>query len=181
MQSQSRPHPLEPFFKQAVRNSYEGKLGLSDPEVTGYVARLLCEFSESDRLYSLRDEMGRPIEELEQMMRAADPVLGTAPSFDAERAFRKHIGDYALFVGGMYPEAIGSPRHQRRRQPSLADLIHAGKESYYIVSQFNLFEYEQEAPLFTRLADSFERCILGLTLVREELGPRKPLRLPPIN
>jgi len=30
-----------------------------------------------------------------------------------------------------------------------------------------------------RLSDRFERCILGLTLVREELGPRKPLMLPP--
>jgi len=113
------------------------------------------------------------------MMVAADPVHGTAPSFDAERAVRKHIGDYALFVAGMYPEATDSARRHRRHRPSLGELICAGKESYFIVSQFNLFEYEQEAPLFARLSDSFERCILGLTLVRDELGPRKPLMLPP--
>ena len=122
---------------------------------------------------------GRPIEELAEMVRAADPVHGSAPSFDAERALRKHIGDYALFVAGMYPEATGSRRRLRHHSPSLGELIHAGKESYFIVSQFNLFEYEQEAPLFARLSDSFERCLLGLTLVREELGPRKPLQLPP--
>ncbi len=173
------PHPLEPFFHQVVRNSYEGKLGLNDPDVTSYVARLLCDFSESDKLYKVRDEVGRPIEELSAMMLAADPVHGSAPSFDAERAVRKHIGDYALFVAGMYPEAMASNRRQRRRKPSLGELILAGKESYFIVSQFNLFEYEREAPLFARLADRFERCILGLTLVREELGPRKPLMLPP--
>jgi hypothetical protein len=176
---QAQAHPLEPFFKQAVRNSYEGKLGLNDPDVTEYVARLLCEFSESDKLFLVRDEMGRPIEELTEMVQASDPVHGTATSFDAERALRKHIGDYALFVAGMYPEAMGSNRRLRRHQPSLGELIQAGKESYYIVSQFNLFEYEQEAPLFARLSDRFERCILGLTLVREELGPRKPLMLPP--
>lgn len=176
---QAQAHPLESFFKQAVRNSYEGKLGLNDPDATAYVARLLCEFSESDKLYMVRDEMGRPVEELTEMMQAADPVHGTAPSFDAERALRKHIGDYALFVAGMYPEAMGSSRRLRRHQPSLGELIQAGKESYYIVSQFNLFEYEQEAPLFARLSDRFERYILGLTLVREELGPRKPLMLPP--
>ncbi len=177
MQAQS--HPLEPFFQQAVRNSYEGRLGLHDPDVTAYVARLLCEFSEVNNLYKVRDAMGRPIEELEAMMYAADPVHGTAPSFDAERSVRKYIGDYALFVGGMYPEAIKSARHQRRHHPSLAELIEAGKESYFIVSQFDLFEYEQEAPLFARLSDRFERCLLGLTLVRDELGPRKPLMLPP--
>jgi hypothetical protein len=176
---QSQTHPLEPFFQQMVRNSYEGKLGLNDPDVTAYVARLLCEFSESDKLYQVRDEMGRPIEELAEMMTAADPVHGTASSFDAERALRKYIGDYALFVAGMYPEASDSKRRLRHHRASLGELIQAGKESYYIVSQFNLFEYEQEAPLFARLSDRFERCILGLTLVREELGPRKPLMLPP--
>ena len=172
-------HPLELFFQQAVRNVYEGKLGLNDPDVTTYVARLLCDFSDAKKLYSVRDEMGRPIEELTQMFQAADPVNGSAKSFDQERAIRKHIGDFSLFVGGMYPEASGSTRRRRHHQHSLEELIQAGKESYYIVSQFNLFEYEQEAPLFARLADGFERCILGLTMVREEIGPKKKLLMPP--
>ena len=176
---QSQAHPLESFFQQAVRNSYEGKLGLHDPDVTGYIARLLCEFSEAGNLYKVRDDMGRPIEELDEMLQASDPVHGSAPSFDAERALRKHIGDYSLFVAGMYPEAMGSGRRMRRHNPSMAELIHAGKESYYIVSQFNLFEYEQEAPLFARLSDRFEHCILGLTMVREELEQRRPLMLLP--
>jgi len=180
---QAQPHPLEPFFQQVVRNSYEGKLGLHDPDLTAYVARILCEFSQADKLYSIRDAAGRPIEEIEEMERAADPVLGTAASFDAERALRKYIGDYSLFVAGMYPEAAGSSRRHRRRNPSrypsIEELIRTGKQSYFIVSQFNLFEYEQEAPLFARLSNSFERLLLGLTLVREDLGPRKPLQLPP--
>jgi hypothetical protein len=179
---QAQPHPLEPFFQQVVRNTYEGKLGLHDPDLTAYVARILCEFSQSDKLYSIRDAAGRPIEELEEMERAADPVNGSAASFDAERALRKYIGDYSLFVAGMYPEATGSSRRLRRghpsRHPSIEELIRAGKQSYFIVSQFNLFEYEQEAPLFARLSDSFERLLLGLTLVREDLGPRKPRQLP---
>ncbi len=176
---QAQPHPLEPFFQQIVRNTYEGKLGLHDPDLTAYVARILCEFSEADKLYSIRDAKGRPIEQLEEMERAADPIHGSAASFDAERALRKYIGDYALFVAGMYPEVTGSSCRLRRHQPSIEELIRAGKQSYFIVSQFNLFEYEQEAPLFARLSDSFERLLLGLTLVREDLGPRKPRQLPP--
>jgi hypothetical protein len=176
---QDQHHALEPFFQQAVRNSYDGKLGLNDPDVNNYVARLLCEFSQADNLYKVRDEMGHPVEELEEMMLASDPVHGTAASFDEERALRKHIGDYALFVAGMYPEAMGSSRRMRRNFPTLGDLIRAGKESYFIVSQFNLFEYQKEAPLFGRLSDRFERCILGLTLVREELTPRRHALPPP--
>jgi hypothetical protein len=173
MEAQS--HPLAPFFHQVVRNSYEGKLGLHDPDMTGYVAHLLCEFSQSDKLYKIRDEKGHPIEHLEAMLAASDPVNGTAPSFDAERSIRKYIGDYALFVSGMYPEAMAPARRRRGVHASLRELIETGKESYYIVSQFNLFEYEDEAPLFARLADSFERCILGLALVREDLNKRKAL------
>jgi hypothetical protein len=174
----AQAHPLEPFFQQAVRNSYEGKLGLHDPDVTEYVAHLLCEFSDTKNLYRVRDEAGNPIQELDEMVRASDPVNGPAPSFDEERARRKHIGDFALFVGGMYPEATDSTHARRRHQPSLDELIRAGKESYFIVSQFNLFEYEQEAPLFARLSDGFERCILGLTMVRDEFAVRKML-MPP--
>lgn len=169
---QTQVHPLEPYFRQAVRNSYETKLGLFDPEVTSYVARVLCEFTEPDSLYKVRDAEGQPIHDLDEMIRASDPVRGTARSFDAEREVRKQIGNYALFVAGMYPEAIDSGQYSRRLH--LGDLIRAGKESYYIVSQFNLFEYEEEAPMFSRLSESFERCILGLTLAREDMGPNRP-------
>lgn len=175
--SQSGSHPLSAFFQQAVRNSYEGRLGLHDPIVTDYVSQLLCDFTRSDKLYELRDAAGKPVSGLEQMIAAADPVHGAAPNFDAERRVRKHIGDYALFVAGMYPE---SSQQHRRYHATFPQLVAAGKESYYIVSQFNLFEYEQEAPLFGRLSDWFERCILGLTLVREELGNRRKM-LPPVQ
>ena len=114
---QAETHPLEPFFQQAVRNSYEGKLGLNDPDVTVYVAHLLCEFSDAQNLYKVRDAAGHPIDELETMLLAADPVHGTAASFDAERAVRKYIGDYALFVSGMYPEAAAPGN----RRPGVAD------------------------------------------------------------
>ena len=170
-------HPLEPFFHQIVRNSYDGKLGIHDTAITQYVARLLCEFSEADKLYKVKDDAGRPIHSLDQLVEAADPIHGTATSFDAERAVRKHIGDYALFVSGMYPESM-DPYRRRHGQQSFEELVKVGKESYYIVSQFDLEEYADEAPMFRRLAGWFDRCICGLRLVREELTNGKPGFLP---
>jgi hypothetical protein len=172
---QVQVHPLEPFFRQAVRFSYEETLGLNDPEMTAYVAQMLCGFTQAEDLYKVRDEWNQPIEDLEGMLKAADPVYGTALSFDAERAARKAIGDYTLFVAGMYPEATLSGPHFH---PSVGELIQVGKESYTIVSKFNLFEYEAEAPLFARLAAGFERCVLGLALVRDQLGPGQLLPRP---
>jgi hypothetical protein len=169
---QTQAHPLEPFFHHEVASIFEGKLGLKDPDITSYVARVLCSFSESDSLFRKRGLDGHSIEELVSMMAAADPVFGSAPSFDAERAMRKYIGDYALFVAGMLPEAIDANHDVRGRRPTLGELIKAGRESYYIVSQFNVFEYRRESPLFVRLSEQFERYVLGLALVREELAKR---------
>ena len=175
---QDQHHPLEPFFQQAVRNSYDGKLGLNDPDVTDYVARLLCEFSESENLYKVRDEMGRPIEELEEMM-----VARTRFTERLHRSMRNaRCASTSATTRCLWPACIPRPWAQAPHAPplpTLSDLIRAGKESYFIVSQFNLFEYKQEAPLFARLSDGFERCILGLTLVREELTPRRPALPPP--
>ncbi len=171
------PHPLEPFFQQVVRNNYVGKLGIHDPDISSYVAHLLCEFSESENLYKVRDKAGKPVYSLEEMVLAADPVHGTAPSFDAERSVRKHIGDYALFLSGMYPESM-DPWRRRHGQQSFEDLVHIGKQSYFIVSQFDLEEYAAEAPLFARLAEWFDRCIYGLRLVRDDLTHGRPGCLP---
>jgi hypothetical protein len=168
----TQAHPLEPFFHSEVTAIFEGKLGLSDPEVTAYLVGVLCGFSEKGSLFLQRGFRGYSIEELVAMMRDADPVYGTAASFDVERAVRKHVGDYCLFVAGMIPEALDSNRQSKLRRPSLGELIRAGRDSYSIVSQFNVFEYKKEAPLFARLADQFERYVLGLALVREELSRR---------
>lgn len=174
---QAQTHPLEPFFQQMVRNSYTGKLGIHDVVITEYVARLLCEFSESEKLYKVRDEQGHPVVSLEEMIQASDPIHGTASSFDAERAVRKYIGDFALFFSGMYPESM-DPWRRRHGQQSFEELVRVGKESYYIVSQFDLEEYADEAPLFRRLSGWFDRCVYGLRLVRDELTQAKPAYLP---
>lgn len=160
-----------------VRNSYAGKLGIHDTDINHYVAHLLCEFSESDNLYKVRDESGHPVYSLEEMVVAADPVHGTAPSFDAERSVRKHIGDYALFISGMYPESM-DPWRRRHGQQSFEELVKVGKESYYIVSQFDIDEYAEEAPMFARLSEWFDRCIYGLRLMRDDLTGSKPGFLP---
>jgi hypothetical protein len=103
------------------------------------------------------------------MVNASDPVHGTARSFITERMTRKYIGDYSLFLAGMCPEAIESNPGVKSNRPTLADLIRIGKESYYIVSQFNVFEFENEAPLYGQLSSVFEHCILGLAIARRDL------------
>ena len=103
------------------------------------------------------------------MLLESDPIYGPAPSFDRERQVRKHIGDYTLFLSGMFPESINQFRLRRQRLENFVDFIKAGKESYYIVSKFDQFEYANLAPLFAKLAHEFESCVYGLNLVKEDL------------
>jgi|ERR1035438_6689975 hypothetical protein len=159
-------HPLRQLFHEVVAGCYHRHSGIDDKELTTYVGDLLTEFTATDNLY-VRDAEGKPLKDLREMVVAADPVFGAAASFDEERKVRRHIGDYALFATGMYPETMGLWKHSG--ESSFVEMVKTGKESYYIVSQFDLFEYRDEAPLFARLSDEFERCMHGLKRVREEI------------
>ena len=70
----------------------------------------------------------------------------------------------------MFLDVVESGPTPDADRATLAELIQMGKESYFIVSKFDVFEYKEEAPLFARLSDRFEHCVLGLALIREELG-----------
>ena len=161
-------HPLRQLFHDIVAGCYATHSGIRDPELTTYVGDLLTEFSAAENLYRIRDAEGKPVKAVKEMVAASDPVFGAAASFDEEREVRRHIGDYALFATGMYPETMQLWAHSG--ESSFLEMVQTGKESYYIVSQFDLFEYKQEAPLFARLSEEFEACMHGLTHVREELG-----------
>jgi hypothetical protein len=165
----SESHPLQQLFTELVNRNYEEALGRSDNELNSYVASMLCEFCEADQLFKIRSADGRPLHDMGEMLLESDPVYGDAPSFDRERQVRKHIGDYTLFFTGMFPESINRFRLRRDRVESFVDWIKAGKESYFIVSKFEYFEYTKVAPLFAKLSENFEQCVYGLNQVKNEL------------
>ena len=164
----SESNPLQRFFYELVERNYD-EVGVRNSEVQAYVANLLAEFCDNENLYKIRDEVGRPIQDVGVMLLAADPVYGPAPSFDRERQVRKHIGDYTLFFTGMLPEALDHFRLRNARIDGLVDFIRAGKESYFIVSKFEHFEYARVAPLFRRMSQEFEQLVYGLNQVKNEL------------
>jgi len=159
---------LRGLFEELVARHFEESLHLSDREIILYVANLLSEFSRVEKLYPLRNAQGKPLEDVGEMLLASNPLL-EASSFDREREVRKHIGDFTLFFVGLFPEAVNRWRLRRQRLDSLLDYVRTGKESYFIVSEFNLFEYKQSAPLFKKMSEQFESCVFGLNLVKRNL------------
>jgi len=165
----SESHPLQQLFIELVGRHYAEEIGIRDPQVVNYVAQLLTEFCDAEQLFKIRNEAGRPLSDVGEMLVESNPVFGTAPSFDRERQVRKHIGDYTLFFTGMFPESINAFRLRRNRVENFVDWMKAGKESYYIVSKFEFFEYAKVAPLFAVLASNFEQCVYGLNMVKNDL------------
>ena len=160
---------LQDFFRGLVNDTFASTIGLTDLDLTKYISAMLASFCQAEELYKIRNAAGRQLSDVGELLLESDPVYGPAPSFDREREVRKHIGDYTLFFAGMFPESINHCRLRRQRLESLVDFIRAGKESYYIVSRFDVFEYADHAPLFAKLSDRFEDCVCGLNMVKNEL------------
>jgi hypothetical protein len=162
-------HPLQELFSELIHHHFEHNLRLRDSGIQDYIANILTEFCECEQLFKIRNANNKPLEDVGEMLMEADPVFGAAPSFDRERQVRKHIGDYTLFLSGMFPESINRFRLRRARLENFVDFVRAGKESYYIVSKFDQFEYVKLAPLFAKLAREFESCVYRLNLVKSDL------------
>jgi hypothetical protein len=162
-------HPLQQLFIELVGRHYAEEIGLRDPQIVNYVAHLMAEFCDAEQLFKIRNSGGQALTDVGEMLVESNPVFGPAPSFDRERQVRKHIGDYTLFFAGMFPESINHVRLRRQRVENFIDWMKAGKESYYIVSKFEHFEYTKVAPLFARLSNNFEQCVYGLNMVKNDL------------
>lgn len=159
----SANHPLRRLFTNLVAKELPG-----DREIDAYVAGLLIDFVHVDRLYRIRNWRGRQLQEVGEMLIESNPVLD-ARSFEREREVRKHIGDFTLFLTGMFPEYVATLPRRGLRLDSFIDYVKAGKESYRIVASFDQFEYRHAAPLFRRLAEHFEYCVHGLNRVKGDL------------
>jgi hypothetical protein len=159
----SANHPLRQLFTGLAARQLP-----ADRELASYVSDLLIDFVHLDHLYRIRNCRGKRLEEVGEMLVESNPLL-EASSFQREREVRKHIGDYTLFLTGMFPEYVAALPRRGLRLDSIIDYVKAGKESYRIVGAFDQFEYRQIAPLFRRLAEQFEVCVHGLNRVKSDL------------
>ncbi len=159
-------HPLRTLFRELVVHAFHNTLGVTQRQVSVYLADLLADFAHRDNLFRICNSQGKRLDQVVEMLAEAD-VLVNAPSFERERIVHKHIGDFTLFWAGIYPEALLHLRAPGRTD-SLIDYVRQGKKSYYIVSTFQHGPHALEARLFRQLSDEFELCQYGLSLVRRD-------------
>ena len=170
MMKLSSNHPLRRLFRLLTERNLVGKLGYEDPDVIGYLTDLLTDFTHVDNVYKIRSVSGDRVEEVAEMLLEGD-LLHRAASVEREREVHKHVGDYTLFMAGIFPEAIRRLRARRAlvSRDALIDYVTTGKRAYHIVAEFTSGEYGDAAPLYRKLSEQFELCVFGLGHVRSDL------------
>ena len=65
------------------------------------MADLLTRFIQMDAVYTIRNMVGRRVDEVADMLAEAQLRVG-----EAKREIHRHIGDFTLFWTGVYPESL---------------------------------------------------------------------------
>ena len=153
-------HPgLVRFFDGLVRRSF-GELGLREAEVTDYVVNLLARFARTDALYRVGELKGKRLETVVELLMEAQGVPVSPNGVLRERDVRQHIGDYALFMSGIF-------RGYVERHEFLGFYLEAGEQAYRETAKLDRQLYRPGAACFDALAGDFERLSGALDYMRK--------------
>ena len=166
---------LNTFFLKLTQKSF-GELGIHDTTVAGYVADLLTDFARVDHLYGVT---ARPVKKLESVVDIlAEPGQETTPNevrgepnLMKERELRKYLGDYTLFMSGMF-------RSNVEHRGFLDYYIEEGSRSYLTVSELDLSLYRTGFLLYQELSEKFEYYSGALDYMRKAYFAAEPGKEP---
>jgi len=134
-----------------------GQLNLHDSETIEYVTNLLTEFVQIENMYRIRDESGRRMQYLFDMLTQASNEMSTA----LRRDYYKHVGDLTLFNLGLFPESLT----YGHRTVSPEYYAETGRRSYTIVAEMDASS-TRGATIYRKLSAQFEQCVVGLNWVK---------------
>jgi hypothetical protein len=154
---------LERFFERAIRATFHD-LALHEESIVTYLGDLLTRFARTEHLHP-RGEVVARLETVVDMLLECQAAWGPA-RFHPERevTVRRHIGDYTLFMTGIFREHV-------ERVASTGFYVSQGKRAYRFVSEHDRASAAPAAraggPLYARLADRFERWAGALEYARK--------------
>jgi len=167
-------HPLRQLFGALAERAFTEKLGWPDFKVSDYVSKLLVDFTHTDHLYRIKNAQGERAEAVVELLYESE-VLQEAASVEREREVHRHIGDFTLFMAGLFPEYLKRIKTAGLiyHKDFLVDYIKTGKRSYRIAAEFDrgpdATEDRPSPPLFRKLSENFELCVAGLGFIRGDL------------
>ncbi len=167
-------HPLRRLFGSLAERTFTEKLGWPDFNVSEYVSKLLVDFTHTDQIHRIKNARGERVESVVELLYESE-ITERAGSFQREREVHQHIGDFTLFMAGLFPEYLQRIKTADLiyHKDFLVDYIKTGKRSYRIVADFGAWPKDSEerpmSPLFRKLSENFELCVVGLGFIRGDL------------
>jgi hypothetical protein len=134
-------------------------LGIKDAEIADYIALLLANFARTENLYRVRDVRGRRLERAVEMLLEAN-LSWYCEKWNREKEIRKHIGDYILFMAGIFREWV-------ENQSFLGLYLEEGRRAYQTVSQYERALYRPGSRLFSELSRDFEFYVGALNYMKK--------------
>lgn len=161
------------FFLSYTQRSF-GELGVGDRTVIVYVAEVLTTFAQTEQLYRLCSSTARRLSSVVEIL-AERPTLQIDAEADQdpssglwrERAVRKHVGDYTLFMSGLFRAYV-------EKLDVLDYYIQEGRQSYRKVSELDVSLYQTGFLLFQELAKNFEYYSGALDYMRKAYFAASP-------
>jgi hypothetical protein len=150
------------YFYVLVRHVFK-RADLHDRAVADYVAELLAEFGRSERSRCNIPGQPSPLDYFFEML-AALRTVDDRTSF----SIRAHIGNYSLFLTGVFPDRIRF-RAERRGAPDLKYYEALGRTQYRVAGDHRLAQRYDLAGIFNTLADRFETTRRALNDMSERL------------
>src|SRR6266699_672073 len=138
--------------------------GIGDRKLCDYVASLLETFSRASRL-QVSDETDHLVEQYISDMLIA--LNRTTP----EQAFllRAHIGNYSLFISGIFHPAVAGQRRSLRGGPDIEFYEQVGRTNYQLVASHAAARRCELDDVFEGLADQFRDVRLALNQLSDQL------------
>ena len=150
------------YFYILVRTVFR-RSGIQDRAVADYVAELLAEFAQAERGRCMIPGRPIPLDYFFEMLAA----LETA---DERTSFliRAHIGNYSLFLSGVFPDRIRF-RAEMRGFPDVKYFEALGRTQYRVAGDHRLARRYELTPIFNTLAERFQTTRLALNDIADRL------------
>jgi len=139
------------------------RIGESDRVLADFLASLFMEFGVRDRA----QRISRFDDETYDTLGA---ILAAADSPDPKRSFlaREHLGNYALWLSGVFPDHI-EERRWRKGGPDLEYYEAMGRRGYELAANHKLAQEAGISDFYALAADRFRVMRIALTSVSDAL------------
>jgi hypothetical protein len=150
------------FTCVAVRSSLR-KFGEQDVMIADYLAALLLHFG-------LRDRATRICDADDQTYMTAADIAADLDDPDLARSFlvKAHMGNYALWLSGLFPDYIEN-RRRRRGGPDLEYYEEMGRTGFSLAAKHRLATQHNVAELFGRVAERFLTLRIALNSISDAM------------